>query len=138
MTIQPVLWFTRDNTGHNRDSFLNYCLPNIKIKDFNDLIDRKSFFDLPVKNKEQGYEKIIDMSNNNDYKTGHLLDFRYFKENYKLIATDLSKQTKSKDPQQIDFIGKLENQNHWATMVFIIEKSEETTFNFSQNFVTII
>ena len=78
------------------------------------------------------------MSNNNDYKTGNLLDFRYFKENYKLIATDLSKQTKSKDPQQIDFIGKLENQNHGATMVFIIEKSEETTFNFSQNFVTII
>ena len=138
MTIQPVLWFTGDNTGDNRDSFLNYCLPNIEIKDFNDLIDRKSFFDLPVKNKEEAYEKIIDMSNNNDYKTGNLLDFRYFKENYKLIATDLSKQTKSKDPQQIDFIGKLENQNHWATMGFIIEKSEEITFNFSQNFVTII
>ena len=67
---------------------------------------------MPVKNKEEAYEKIIDMSNNNDYKTGNLLDFRYFKENYKLIATDLSKQTKSKDPQQIDFIGKLENQNH--------------------------
>ena len=138
MTIQPVLWFTRDNAGDNRDSFSNYCLPNIEIKDFNDLIDRKSFFDLPVKNKEEAYEKIIDMSNNNDYKTGNLLDFRYFKENYKLIATDLSKQTKSKDPQQIDFIGKLENQNHGATMVFIIEKSEETTFNFSQNFVTIV
>ena len=138
MTIQPVLWFTRDNTGDNRDSFLNCCLPNIEIKDFNDLIDRKSFFDLPVKNKEEASEKIIDMSNNNAYKTGNLLDFRYFKENYKLTATDLSKQTKSKDPQQIDFIGKLENQNHWATMVFIIEKSEEITFNFSQNFVTII
>ena len=47
------------------------------------------------------------MSNNNDYTTGNLLDFAYFKENYKLIATDLSKQTKLKDPQQISFIGKL-------------------------------
>ena len=78
------------------------------------------------------------MSNNNDYMTGNLLDFAYYKENYKLIATDLSKQTKIKDPQQINFIGKLENQDHGGTMFFIIEKSEETTFNFSQNSVTMI
>ena len=69
------------------------------------------------------------MSNNNDYTTGNLLDFRYFKENYKLIATDLSKKTKLKDPQQSNFIGKL-LKNTGATMLFIIEKSEETTFNF--------
>ena len=78
------------------------------------------------------------MSNNNDYKTGNLLDFVYFKENYKLIAIDLSKQTELTDPQSINFIGKLENQAHGATMFFIIEKSEETTFSFSQNSVTII
>ena len=77
------------------------------------------------------------MSNNNDYTTGNLLDLIYFKENYKFIATDLSKQTKLKDPQQISFIGKLETQDHGATF-FIIEKSEETTFNFSQNSATII
>ena len=47
------------------------------------------------------------MSSNNDYTNGNLLDFIYFKENYKLIAIDLSKQTKLKDPQQISFIGKL-------------------------------
>ena len=49
------------------------------------------------------------MSNNNDYTTGKLLDFAYFKENYKLIAIDLSKQTKLKDPQQFNFIVKLSN-----------------------------
>ena len=76
------------------------------------------------------------MNNNNDYATGNLLDFVYFKKNYRLIATDLSKQTKLKDPQQISFIGELLN-THGATMFFIIEKSEETTFNFSQNSVTI-
>ena len=92
---------------------------------------------MPVKDEEEAYEKIIDMSNNNDYTTGNLLDFGYFKENYKLIAIDLSKQTKLKDPQQINFIGKL-LKNTGATMFFIIEKSEETTFNFSQNSVTII
>ena len=67
------------------------------LKDFNVLIDEKSFFDLSVKNKEV-YEKIIDMSNNNYYTAGNLLDFAYFKENYKLIAIDLSEQTKLKDP----------------------------------------
>ena len=77
------------------------------------------------------------MSNNNDYTTGNLLDLGYFKKkNYKLIAIDLSKQTKLKDPQEINFIGKLEVNG--ATMFFIIEKSEETTFNFSQNSVTVI
>ena len=92
---------------------------------------------MPVKNVEEGYERIIEMSNNNDYTTGNLLDFGYFKKNCKLIATDLSKQSKLKDPQQINFLGKL-LRNTGATMFFIIEKSEETTFNFSQNFVTII
>ena len=92
---------------------------------------------MPVKS-EEAYDKIIDMNNNNDSTTGNRLDFAYFKENYRLIAFDLSKQTKLKDPQQISFIGKLENQDHGATMFFIIEKSEETTFNFSQNSVTII
>ena len=70
------------------------------------MIDGKSFFDFPVKNEEDAYEKIIEMSNNNDYTTDNLLDFAYFKENYRLIATDLSKQTKLKDPQQINFTGK--------------------------------
>ena len=82
-------------------------------------------------------KKNIEMSNNDDYITGNLLDFAYYKENYRLIAIDLSKQTKLKDPQQISFIGKLLN-THGATMFFIIEKSEETTFNFSQNSVIII
>ena len=75
---------------------------------------------------------IMDMNNNNDYTFGNLLDFAYLKKNYRLIATDLSKQTKLKDPQQISFIGKLDKTNG-ATMFFIIEKSEENAFNFSQN-----
>ena len=56
------------------------------MKDFNVLIDGKSFFDLPVKNEEEAYEKIIETSNNNYYTTGNLLDFGYFKEDYKSIG----------------------------------------------------
>ena len=93
---------------------------------------------MPIKNEEEACEKIIEMSNSNDYTTDKLLDYWvYFKENYRLIVADLSKQTKLKDPQQINFIGKLEN-NHGATMFFINEKSDETTLNFSQNSGTII
>ena len=76
------------------------------------------------------------MSRNNDYATGNLLDFLYFLKNYKLIAVDLSKQTKLKDLQQISFFGKL-LATRGVTMFFIIEKSEETTLNFSQMSVTI-
>ena len=82
-----------------RDSFSHYYVPNVQIKDFNVLTDGKRFFDLPLKNKEEAYEKIIDMSNNNNnnnYMTDNLLDFAYYKENYKLIAIDLSKPTKIK------------------------------------------
>ena len=73
------------------------------------------------------------MSGNNNDTTGYLLGFAYFKENYRLIAIDVSKQTKLKDPQQIKFIGQLGNQDHGAAMFFITEKSEESTFKFLQN-----
>ena len=132
-----VFSFPGNNNTDSRYSYSHYYVPKVEINDFNVLIDWKGFFDLPVKNEEEAYEKIIEMSNNNDYTTGNLLDFGYFKENYKLIAIDLSKQTKLKDPQQISFIGKL-LRNTGATMFFIIEKSDKTTFNFSQNSATII
>ena len=128
---------TEDHKNYN-DSFSHYYVPKVQIKDFNVLNDGRSFFDLPVKNEEEAYEKIIDMSNNNNYTTGNLLDFAYYKDNYKLIAIDLSKQTKIKDPQQINFIGKIEGQDNGVTMFFIIERSEETTFEFLQNSVNIL
>ena len=110
------------------------------MKDFNVLIDGKGFFDVPIKNKEETYEKIIEISKNNDHKTGNLLDYDYFSNHYKLIVIDLSKQIELENPdlkQQINFIGKLA-ENNGATIVFIIEKSAETTFEFSQNSASII
>ena len=77
------------------------------------------------------------MTNNNDYTAENLLDCEYFSKTYNLIAIDLSKQIELENPdikQQINFIGRLE-QN--ATIFFIIEKEEETVFNFSQNSVTV-
>ena len=71
--------FPRNSNTYSRYSYSNYYVSKIKISDFNVLIDGKSFFDLPVKNEEEASEKIIELSNNNDYRIGNLLDFVYFK-----------------------------------------------------------
>ena len=77
------------------------------------------------------------MSKINNYTTFDLLDSVYFRRNYKLIAVDLSKQIKLKDPLEINFIGKFERDEE-VIMFFIIEKSGETAFEFLQNSVDII
>ena len=84
------------------------------IKDYNVIIDKLAFFDLPIKNEEEAYEKIIDI---------------------KLIAIDLSKQQVLQENedliQQINFIGRLEEA---ANVFIIIEKKEHTVLEFSQKF----
>ena len=74
----------------------------------------------------------MNMSRNNDYTTGNLLYFAYFKENYRLIAINLSKQTKLKDPQQISFFEKLENQDHGETMIVTLKNQKKLLLNFGK------
>ena len=84
------------------------------------------------------FQSIIEMSRNNNYTTGNLLHYEYFKYHYQLIGTDLSKQIELENPdlkQYINFIGRLEED---PTMFLIIDKKEETTFDFSQNSVTVV
>ena len=84
-------------------------------------------------------KKNIDISRNNDYTTGNLLDYEYFKKYYKLIAIDLSKQQVLQENedliQQINFIGRLEEA---ANVFIIIEKKKNTVLEFSQNFSNVI
>ena len=56
----------------DRTSYEKYYVLKFEIKDFNVLTNGKSFFDIPVKNKEEAYEQIIEMSSNNDYTAGNL------------------------------------------------------------------
>ena len=123
----------------DRKSFSQFYLPKIMVKDYNVIIDQLAFFDLSIKAEEEAYEKIIDICRKNEYTTGNLLDYDYFKKHYKLIAIDLSKQQVLQENenliQQINFIGKLEE----ATNVFIIiEKKENTKLEFSQNLANVI
>ena len=107
----------------DRQSFSTFYLPRVMIKDYNAIIDKLAFFDLPIKTEEEAYEKIIDISRNNEYITGNLLDYDYFKKYYKLIAIDLRKQQVLQENedliQQINFIGRLEEA---ANLFIIIEK----------------
>ena len=102
----------------DRQSFSQFYLPRVMVKDYNVTIDKLAFLDLPIKTEEEAYEKIIDVSRNNEYTTGNLLDYDYFKNYYKLIAIDLSKQQvlqKNEDLiQQIIFFGKLEEEANFS------------------------
>ena len=95
-------------TADDRQSFSQFYLPKVMVKDYV-IIDKLAFFDLPIETEEEAYEKIIDVSRNNEYMTGNLLDYDYFKKYYKLIAIDLSKQKVLQENedliQQINFIG---------------------------------
>ena len=119
--------------ANDRQSFCQYYLANVIVKDYNVIIDKLVFFDLPIKTEEEAYEKTIDISRNNEYTTGNLLDYDYFKKYYKLIAIDLSKQQVLQENknliQQFNFIGKLEEA---ANAFIIIKKKENTILKFSQ------
>ena len=82
--------------------------------------------------------KKIATGHGDDYTTGCLLDYNYFKNYYKMIAIDLSKQQALDDDpkaiQQINFTGNLENQ---STIFFIIEEAKETVLDFSEGTVKV-
>ena len=126
-------------TADDRQSFSQFYLPRVMVKDFNVIIDKLAFFDLPIKTEEEAYEKIIDISGNNEYATGNSLDYDFFKTHYKLTAIDLGKQPVLQENedliQQINFIGRLENADN---VFIIIEKKENTILEFSQNFTDVI
>ena len=96
----------------DRTSHLEHYLPKVTIKDHNVIINGKNIFEKVINNKFKTYENIIEIATGTGYgyTTGCLLDYPYFKENYKMIAIDLSKQkaldTDPRTIQQINFYCK--------------------------------
>ena len=75
-----------------RDSFDKYYIPSVEIKYFNIIIGNKPFFDRSPKRQEAN-AKIVKMPRNNGYAKESLLNYLYYPNFYKLIGTDLSRQT---------------------------------------------
>ena len=135
-----VLAFKNDA---QRTSNKRYYVRNVEIKYYNVIIDGKNFFDQPVKNNKVTYENIrkIATGQGDDYTTGCLLDYSYFKENYKMIAIDLSKQQAlDADPRAIQEINFTENLDRAGntTMFFITDEAKETVLDISQGTVKVL
>ena len=124
-----------------RISRKRYYIPNAEIKDYNVMIDGKNFFDQTINNMIKTYENIrkITIGQGDDYTTGCLLDYTYFKKYYKMIAIDLSKQEDA-DPraiQQINFTANLDRAGN-TRIYFILEEAKGTVFEFSQGAVKVL
>ena len=81
-----------DNPDRN-DRRKNY-LPRSNLNKYNVIIDGRKFYDNPIENDNEKYRELkkVMIGKGEGYTTGSLLDYDYFKKNYKLIAVDLSKQ----------------------------------------------
>ena len=89
------------------------------------MIDGRNFFDQPINSTNKTYENIrkIATGKGDDYTTGCLLDYPYFKENYKMVAIDPSRQNELdadlRAIQQINFTANLDRAGN-TTIFFII------------------
>ena len=97
------------------------------------MIDGRNFCDQPISDQIKKYDEIrkIATGKEDDYTTGCLLDYQYFKNHYQLIAVDLSKQKEvdadPRDIQQFEFYGMLKTNSQICT---VLEKSKETVLEF--------
>ena len=90
--LNRIFVLSIENDAHQR-SYKRYFLPTVEVKYYNVMIDEKNIFDQQIKNDLITYENIrkIAAGQGDDYTTGCLLDYNYFKNYYKMIAIDLSK-----------------------------------------------
>ena len=131
-----VLPYASGDNITNENSYRKYFLPRLKIKNYNIEIDGRNFYDQSINDSIKQYDEIrkISTGQGDDYTTGCLLDFAYFKENNRLIAIDLSKQkpldADPKAKQQIIFTGQAPNNT--IRIYYILEQSREPVLEFSK------
>ena len=130
-------------TDTQRTSAKGYYLPSVGIKDYDIMINGENVFDQPIKNNKVTHENIrkIATCQGDDFTTGCLLDYPYFKDGYKMIAVDLSKQQAlDADPraiQQIKFTANLDRAGN-TRIYFILEEVKETILTFAQGTVRVL
>ena len=115
-------------------------MPRIDLKKYNVIIDGRIFYDNPIESDIEKYRELkkVMIGKGEYYTTESLLDYDYFKKNYKLVAVDLSKQKElDADPraiQQIEFKYMLETN---STIYWVLEKSKETILEFYKRTVKV-
>ena len=116
-----------------------YFLRRGEIKNYNVLIDGRNFHDQPINDLIKQYDEIRNVSTGygDDYTTGCLLDYTYFKDNYRLTAVALSKQkawnADLRAIQQIVFQGVVGGDNNTKIRLYtILGQSKETMLEFSK------
>ena len=121
-----VLAYGKENNNATENSHRKYFLPRIKIQNYNIEIDGRNFYDQSINDSIKQFHEVTKMSTGqvDDYTTGCLLDYVYFKDDFRLITADLSKQ-KALDPdpkaiQQIIFTGQVDDEA--LTVFYILEK----------------
>ena len=135
-----VTAYNRVDGQPNRDDQRKYYLPRIDLNKYNIIIDGRNFYDNPIESDIEKYGELkkVMIGKGEDYTTGSLLDFNYFKKHYKLVAVDLSKQKElDADPraiQQIEFKYMLETN---STIYWVLEKSKETILEFYKRTVKV-
>ena len=123
-----------------KDGRQKYYLPRIDFKKYNVIIDGQNFYDNPIESDIEKYRELkkVMIGKGEDYTTGSLLDYYYFKKHYKLVAVDLSKQKElDTDPrviQQIEFKYMLETN---PTIYWVLKKSKETILEFYKGTVKV-
>ena len=126
-----------------RSSHRQYFLPSLNINDCNVLIGGRNFYDQNISNNFKKYEELrqVMTARAEDYTTGSLLDYDYWRNNYKLICCDLSKKkvldSNPKANQQIEFIYKLDNNTRNAQVLTVLEIEKETNLEFSKGIVKV-
>ena len=130
-----VITFECGNNVSNDNSYRKYFLPRLQIKNYNIKIDGRNFYDQSINDLIKQSDEVTKISTGqcDDYTTGCLLDFAYFKKNYKIIAVDLNKQKALdrdlKAIQQITFTGKTGNTNR---IYYVLEQSKEKILEFAK------
>ena len=127
-----------DNAGQEAGIKDNkkYFLPRGEIKNYNVLIDGRNFYDQPINDLIKQYDEVrkVSTGQGDDYATGCLLNYAHFKENYRLIVVDLSKQKAlDADPraiQQIVFQRVGGGADNTKRLYTILKKSKETVLEF--------
>ena len=129
-----------DDNQAARNGQRKYYLPRNDLKIYNVFIDGRNFYDNPIESDIEKYGELkkVMIGKGEDYTTGSLLDYNYFKEHYKLVAVNLSKQKElDADPraiQQIEFKYMLERN---STFYWVLEKSKETILEFYKGTVKV-